>query len=364
LDSAVLTRAVRFFQPFFARECFIDFYGGEPLLAFAEIRQTVEQIEGLSKKRGIKAHYSLTTNGSLLNDDILDFLEGREFSILLSFDGLAQDVSRKKGSFDFLVSVIPKILERPRISLETNSVFTSETISYLSRSIELISRLGVRKIGVGFGHRRPWTSSSLLRQKKEMALVRKYFRSHYQKITDVPWADLGEQLEKAIHCCAAGLNKMALAADGTLWGCFLFPQYFNGSKKIREAQKYCFGDVDTFIENHHTIYPRTMENYAALRMDNFSTPDGLCAMCDEIEECWVCPLAAALTGRKIGRIPALVCGGAKMWRKEKRRLLEQFKKPNQPDKDAAANSLGGFPSQRELRRCVDNLRPPAVGIFP
>src|SRR3990170_2286015 len=97
LDSAVLTRAVRFFQPFFARECFIDFYGGEPLLAFEEIRRTVEQIERLSKKRGIKAHYSLTTNGSLLNDYILDFLEDHEFSVLLSFDGLAQDISRRKG---------------------------------------------------------------------------------------------------------------------------------------------------------------------------------------------------------------------------------------------------------------------------
>ena len=328
LDSAVLMRSIRFFQPFFARECFIDFYGGEPLLAFEEIRRTVERIERLSKKRGIKAHYSLTTNGSLLNDEILDFLEDHEFSVLLSFDGLAQDISRRKGSFGFLVSVIPKILVRPRISLETNSVFTSETIGSLSRSIELIDQMGVRKFSVGFGHRRPWTPSSLLRQKKELALVRKYFQSRYKKITDVPWADLGEQLEKAIYCCPAGRNKMALAADGTLWGCFLFPQYFNGSRKIREAQKYCFGDVDTFIENHEEIYPRTMENYAALRMDNFSTPDGSCAMCHEIEECWICPLAAALVSRKIGRIPALVCGGAKMWRREKGRLLGQFKKPN------------------------------------
>lgn len=328
LDSALLTRANRFFQPFFARECFIDFYGGEPLLAFAEMRQTVGQIAGLSKKRRVKAHYSLTTNGSLLNDEILDFLEDHKFSVLLSFDGLAQDISRKKGSFNFLMAVIPKILERPRISLETNSVFTSETIHHLSRSIELIDQMGVRKISVGFGHRLPWTSSSLLRQKKELALVRKYFRSRYHKTADVPWTDLHEQLDKAIYGCAAGLNKMALAADGTLWGCFLFPQYFSGSKKIRETQKYCFGDVETFIENHKEIYPRTMENYAALRMDNFSTPDGSCAMCDEIEECWICPLAAALVSRKIGRIPALVCGGARMWRKEKGRLLEQFKKPN------------------------------------
>ena len=329
LDPAILARAIRFFQPFFARECFIDFYGGEPLLAFAEIKQSVGQMEkSFKKKAGNKVHYSITTNGSLLNDTILDFLEKHRFSIVLSFDGLAQDISRKEGSFDFLVSIIPRILERPGISLEIHSVFTSDTIRYLSRSVELIDQMGVRKLSVGFGHKRPWTSASLLRQNKELALVRKYFRFYYRNISEIPWAEWGEPLKWSIYGCAAGRGKMALAADGTLWGCFLFPQFFSGSKNSREAEKYCFGDVNTYIKNHLTIYPRIMENYAALRMDNFSTPEWPCAMCEELEECWICPLAAALVSRKIGRIPALICGGAKMWRKEKSRLQGEFKKPN------------------------------------
>jgi sulfatase maturation enzyme AslB (radical SAM superfamily) len=328
LDPDLLTRVIRFFRPFFAPECFIYFYGGEPLLAFAKIEQTVEQIDEISKKRRLKARYSITTNGSLLDDEILDFFEEHKFSVLLSFDGLAQDVSRKKGSFDFLMSVIPKILERKRISLETNSVFTSATIHYLSRSIELLDQLGMRRINVAFGHKLPWTSASLLRQKKEIARVQKYFRSRYQRAADIPWVDLHAQMEKAVYGCTAGLNKMALAADGTLWGCYLFPQYFSGSEKVREARKYCFGNVDRFIKNHCAIYPRKMENYSELRMDNFSTPHGDCEMCDEIEECWICPLAAALVSGKIGRIPAEICAGAKMWRKEKRRLLGQLEKPN------------------------------------
>jgi sulfatase maturation enzyme AslB (radical SAM superfamily) len=328
LDPAVLARAVRFFGPFLAGECSIDFYGGEPLLAFAEIRKTVEHIGRISKKQGIRADYSITTNGSLLNDDILDFLNDYQFTVLLSFDGLAQDISRKKGSFDFLMAVIPRILGRPRISLETNSVFTSDTIQYLSASIKLINQLGIRKFNVSLGHRQPWTPASLLREKKELARVRNYFRSLYKNASEVPWTDWVESSQRAIYSCAAGRGKMALAADGTLWGCFLFPQFFSRSKKGAEAKKYCFGDVDGYIKNYRTIYPRIMENYAALRMDNFSTPDGPCAMCDELGECWICPLAAALVSRKIGRIPALICGGARMWRKEKRRLRAQFAKPN------------------------------------
>ena len=329
MDSAVLTRALRFFHPYFAEQCFIDFYGGEPLLAFDEIRRAVLLMEALSKKRARQVRYALSTNGSLLNDDILDFLERHSFSVLLSFDGYAQDISRKKGSFDFLVSVIPKILTRPRISLETNSVFTSETIGYLSTSIQLITELGVPKIDVTFSRKTPWTESSLLRLKKEMALVRSYFRSRHQKKEDVPWADLLEELAKGVYRCPAGLKKMALATDGTLWGCFLFPQYFNGFPNIRDSQKYCFGEVDTFIKDHRQIYPQKLANYSALRMDGFLTPDGPCALCDEIQECFICPVAAALTSREIGRISASTCHGAKMWREEKKLFLEEFKEPNQ-----------------------------------
>jgi len=315
-------------MPYLAQNCFIDFYGGEPLLAFDEIRRTVGHMEGLSRKRTLQVRYSLSTNGSLLNDCILDFLEEYEFSVLLSFDGLAQDISRKKGSFDFLVSVIPKILARPRISLKTNSVFTTETIGFFSNSLKLIAEIGVPKIGVAFSRKAPWTKSSVLRLKKEMALARSYFGSRYRKIADLPWADLTEELEKAVYRCPAGLKKMTLAADGTLWGCFLFPQYFKGSPNIRESQKYCFGNVDTFIKDHRNIYPQKLMNYLTLRMDCFSTPDGPCAQCDEIKDCFICPVSAALTSRKIGRISASSCHGAKMWRKEKRLFLEEFRKSN------------------------------------
>ncbi|HUU38429.1 MAG TPA: hypothetical protein VMW46_09540 [Candidatus Desulfaltia sp.] len=167
-------------------------------------------------------------------------------------------------------------------------------------------------------------------------MVRNYFRSHYQKTGDVPWAELGEEWENAVYRCPAGLNKMALAADGTLWGCFLFSQYFNDSKNTRESRNYCFGDVDAFIENHRTIYPQVLENYSALRMDRFSTPDRLCAFCDKIEECWVCPLAAGLTSGTIGRIPASVCRGAKMWRNERRLFRERFERPNKKDGNAVS----------------------------
>ena len=333
LEVSSLFKALDFFLPLFASECCISFYGGEPLLAFDVLKRAVEHVEGLSAKRHLQHRYSLTTNGSLLTDDILGFLEGHEFSLILSFDGLAQDHSRMEGSFDLLASLIPRILARPRINLETNSVFSAETVDYLSESVEYIVETGVRKLDVNFSKTPPWTGASLLRLGEEIVRVRRYFESRYERPQDVPWTYFYEELERAIHHCSAGLSQMALSADGVVWGCFVFPHYFTNKEGTEEYDKYCFGEVDSFIANPQEIYAHKIVNYSDLRMDRFSTPDRACLMCAEIETCWLCPLAAGLTTGEIGKIPASSCHAAKAIRKERRRLLEHFSKEAQGPKE-------------------------------
>jgi len=217
-------------------------------------------------------------------------------------------------------------LARPRISFETNSVFSSETIGYLSESVQSIIRLGVHKLDINFAHKPPWTASSLNCLKKEIAKVGEYFLSRYEKLTDIPWSSFYEELDRAVYHCPAGLNQMALSAQGTLWGCSLFPHYFVEKNATADYQEYCFGDVDSFIRDPQRIYGQKIVNYSALRMDRFSTPDRSCLICEEIERCWICPLAAALTTGEIGSIPAWSCQGAKILRKEKRCFLDRFER--------------------------------------
>lgn len=326
LGLSTLVKAVDYFHPFFAPECSISFYGGEPLLAFDLIVGAVEHIEALSKRLKAKIRYSLTTNGSLLSEDILGFLDEYEFSLTLSFDGLAQDLQRKKGTLDILTSVIPQILARPRISFETNSVFSSETIGYLSESVQSIIRLGVPKLDVNLADKPPWTASSLVRLEEQLAYVGEYFLFRYEKLADIPWPRFYKELDRAVYRCPAGLNQMALSAQGTLWGCVVFPHYFAGKNGTENCQEYCFGEVESFIKDPQRIYAQKMVNYSALCMDRFSTPDRSCLICGEIEQCWICPLAAALTTGEIGRIPGWSCQVAKISRKEKLLFLERFEK--------------------------------------
>jgi sulfatase maturation enzyme AslB (radical SAM superfamily) len=328
IDLSTAIKAFDFFAPFFAAECQINFYGGEPLLAFSQIKKVVRHVEEKNKRLGKQIRFCISTNGSLIDYKVLEFLSRHRFSLLLSFDGLAQEISRKKGSFKEIVSALEKLLKKPDIELLTNSVFTVKTVNYLSDSIKFIAKLGVPKISFSLSSLPPWNRSSLLELKKEFALLRKFILSSYEKTQPLPLIDFRRDTEKGIFGCFAGRDRMTLTPDGRLWGCHLFPDYCGGKAGTREYRKYCFGSLDRFIKNHKTIYPEVLSNYSCLQMDYFRTPRMFCHLCPELEDCSVCPVDAAIAGSVMGRIPDWICRQNKIFRQEKSLLWKEWEGDN------------------------------------
>ena len=124
--------------------------------------------------------------------------------------------------------------------------------------------------------------------------------------------------------CAAGRDRMTLTPDGRLWGCHLFPLFFLGKESTREYKKYCFGYIDYFIEHRDQIYPQILINYTDLRMDCLYTPKMYCLFCDEMEDCEVCPVYAALSSGVIKKIPLWTCEIKKIFREEKSKLWKEL----------------------------------------
>ncbi len=77
------------------KEVSIGFYGGEPLMEFETICKTVELSKTIFK--GKKVNYTVTTNGTLFSDDILNFMEQNDFMLVISLDGPKEinDLNRK-----------------------------------------------------------------------------------------------------------------------------------------------------------------------------------------------------------------------------------------------------------------------------
>ncbi|MCL2189110.1 MAG: Cys-rich peptide radical SAM maturase CcpM [Defluviitaleaceae bacterium] len=94
-------------------EMCVGFYGGEPLLEINNIMDCVEYIKSSYPERAVR--YTLTTNGTVFNEEIIDFLDANDFSVSISLDGPKDlhDINRVysdgKGSFDNIMANLKQI---------------------------------------------------------------------------------------------------------------------------------------------------------------------------------------------------------------------------------------------------------------
>lgn len=82
------------------RRLWVDFVGGEALLSFPFLKQLVEYIEGQALKRNILVTYSITTNGTILNDEILAWLIRYKIHLKVSIDGAEETHNRNRKWVD------------------------------------------------------------------------------------------------------------------------------------------------------------------------------------------------------------------------------------------------------------------------
>lgn len=118
MNLLIAKQAIDFFisHARLSNSIFFSFYGGEPLLEYTLIKKCVEYIK--DKVEGKKVGFGMTTNGTLLTDEIVDFLVANDFQLSISLDGDkdSHNKSRKfisgKGSFDLILTNVKRIYER------------------------------------------------------------------------------------------------------------------------------------------------------------------------------------------------------------------------------------------------------------
>ncbi len=65
----------------------VDFFGGEPLMNFDVVKKLVEYARSIEKEKGKNFRFTLTTNGVLIDDDVIDFANKEMSNVVLSLDG-------------------------------------------------------------------------------------------------------------------------------------------------------------------------------------------------------------------------------------------------------------------------------------
>lgn len=98
-------------------EVVIRFYGVEPLLNYPLIKNCVQYVKNQAANCGRKIAFSMTTNSTLINKDIADFLTDNDFNIIISLDGPEELHNENKvyideqGSFNDTIAGIKTILK-------------------------------------------------------------------------------------------------------------------------------------------------------------------------------------------------------------------------------------------------------------
>lgn len=132
----------------------VDFFGGEPLMNFQVVKELVAYGREQEKLHNKNFRFTLTTNGVLLNDDIMEFANREMANVVLSIDGrkevndFMRPFRKGAGSYDFIVPKFRKFAEsRKQTNYYVRGTFTHHNLDFSSDVLHLAD-LGFQQISV------------------------------------------------------------------------------------------------------------------------------------------------------------------------------------------------------------------------
>lgn len=242
-------------------------FGGEPLLMWEQV--IVPLIDYAQKEKNYNCSFSITTNGTLLSQEKLDFMREHNIELLLSMDGNkeTQDHNRpfkneNKSSFDILQTKIPLILNLfPLVTMR--STFVSDNVNKIFDNIMFAKSMGFKHISSFPNELVDWSEDSSDLLKQEIMKYMLYFINAYSKedlpedfIRWLPFYDGLKQLEDikkeilkksdykliGMKTCGLGLTNMAVNYEGDIFGCQELVSYG------KENNLYHIGNIYTGLD--------------------------------------------------------------------------------------------------------------------
>jgi len=234
----------------------VDFFGGEPLMNFDVVKQLVAYARSREKEAGKNFRFTLTTNGMLIDDDVIEFANRECSNVVLSLDGRKEIHDRYRvdyagrGSWEQIVPKFQKLVEaRGGKEYYMRGTFTHANPDFL-KDIEVMLDLGFTELSMEPVVCAPGDPSELTQEdlpivmeqyEKLAELMLKRHRegrpfTFYHYMIDLTG---GPCIYKRISGCGSGTEYMAVTPWGDLYPC----HQFVGEEKFR------LGDVWTGVTN-------------------------------------------------------------------------------------------------------------------
>lgn len=244
----------------------IVFFGGEPLMRVDLIKYTVELVK--THYPDEKVYYSITTNGTILSDEIIRIFKENDFKVLVSIDGPDNEYNLRKDNFGN--KSIDKVIKFIEV-LKTNSIYTElrativNTNPYIVQTFDFLENFKI-PFFVSFAYSSDnknhnlsvyddSTLKSIQKQLDDLLIFYKEKMSKHEPIFNKKFYQTNMVLrfrENKRLPCAAGRTYFTITASGDIFSC----AHFMNNKEHAIGN---ISDVNIHPENYKSINVETIE---------------------------------------------------------------------------------------------------------
>ena len=234
----------------------VDFFGGEPLMNWQVVKQLVEYGRSQEKIHNKHFRFTLTTNGVLLNDEIMEFCNREMSNVVLSLDG-RKEVNDKmrpfrngSGSYDLIVPKFRKFADsRDQANYYVRGTFTRNNLDF-SRDVLHFADLGFKQMSIEPVVASPDKPYAIREEdlptilQEYDILAKEYVKRHkegrgFQFFHFMIDLNQGPCVAKRLSGCGSGTEYLAVTPWGDLYPCHQFVG----------QEDFLLGNVDQGITN-------------------------------------------------------------------------------------------------------------------
>lgn len=217
----------------------LDFFGGEPLMNFDTVKQIVEYARSREKECGKRFRFTITTNGLLLDDDKIDFINKEMSNVVLSIDGRKETNDNVRirvdgsGCYDSILPKFKKLVElRGDKEYYVRGTFTKYNIDFSEDVFSLYNegfdQISVEPVVCGSENPYALTEKELSEIFKEYERLAERILENEEKGEKFNFfhfmldLDQGPCAIKRLRGCGCGNEYVAVTPDGDIFPCHQF----------------------------------------------------------------------------------------------------------------------------------------------
>lgn len=229
-------------------------FGGEPFLCFEMMREITNYLKKSVNKAGLPYQINITTNGTILTDEILKYLIDEKVNLCVSIDGPEiihnknRIYSNGNGSHA-KVSRNLKTFAEHLGSLQVNTVYGPETLTFLPDLLPYFVEEGIRIIHLNPNITSDWPDESITKIPETYMQLANNYVQYYQKGHPISVNLIDSKVVlflkggySAKDRCGMGETEWGFAPSGNIYPC----ERFIGDD---QASPYCIGNI------HEGLYP-------------------------------------------------------------------------------------------------------------